>query len=417
MQGKKLIHCISIKNFLSLGGKEEIISLKPLNVLIGANASGKSNFIEAFRLLRALTGDFAQAIRNGGGIGEYISKCEYADSSSQVKDSAARIEVTFSPTHLLGKDVLVHHKIGFTKVGQSMEIINESIDEIPKSWNEGDIESDDEPITYYFRISSHAELRSVDGKMEILQHGFTDSYLKTDQSIITQIKDPAKYPYLTFLYKSYEQIKIYEGWRFRQQTAPRTPAHTSMPSDFLFEDAQNLALVLNSLDAKRNVSQKIIELIRNLYPEIERIITKVQDSTVQIYAQESRLNELVSASRLSDGTRRFLCLLSILCHPTPPPLICIEEPEIGLHPDVISTVAKLLIEASKRTQLIVTTHSDILVSAIARLSDSPEPILICERDNEGTHLRRLEKEKLSDWLEEYSLGELWLKGEIGGTRW
>jgi predicted ATPase len=93
-------------------------------------------------------------------------------------------------------------------------------------------------------------------------------------------------------------------------------------------------------------------------------------------------------------------------------LICIEEPEIGLHPDVLPVVADLLVEASQRTQLIVTTHSDLLVSG---LSEVPESVLVCERDEEGTTLRRLEKDKLAEWLEKYSLGDLWLKGEIGGT--
>jgi predicted ATPase len=75
-------------------------------------------------------------------------------------------------------------------------------------------------------------------------------------------------------------------------------------------------------------------------------------------------------------------------------------------------IAKLLVEASQRTQLIVTTHSDALVSA---LTDVPESILVCERDSAGTHLRRLEPARLKQWLEKYSLGELWRMGELGGN--
>ena len=116
------------------------------------------------------------------------------------------------------------------------------------------------------------------------------------------------------------------------------------------------------------------------------------------------------ATRLSDGSLQYLCLLSVLCHPEPPPLICLEEPEAGLHPDIIPEVAKLLLEASQRTQLVVTTHSDMLVSA---LSEVPEAIVVCERGEEGTQLRRLEPDKLKEWLERYRLGELWTMGEIG----
>jgi predicted ATPase len=94
--------------------------------------------------------------------------------------------------------------------------------------------------------------------------------------------------------------------------------------------------------------------------------------------------------------------------------LCIEEPELGLHPDILATVAELLVEASQRTQLVVTTHSDALVSA---LTETPEAVLVCEHDDAGTHLRLLEAERLKKWLERYSLGELWQMGEIGGTRW
>ncbi len=111
---------------------------------------------------------------------------------------------------------------------------------------------------------------------------------------------------------------------------------------------------------------------------------------------------------------RFLCLLAILCHPSPPPLICIEEPELGIHTDIIPIIADLLKEASNRTQLIVTTHSEALVD---ELTQTPETVLVCEKREGRTRLQRLESKDLKVWLEKYSLGELWRKGEIGGNRW
>ena len=146
---------------------------------------------------------------------------------------------------------------------------------------------------------------------------------------------------------------------------------------------------------------------------MEAVTARLHGGTVQIVLHERKLKE-IPATRVSDGTLRFLCLLSVLCHPEPPPLICLEEPEIGLHPDILPTVAQLLVEASDRSQLIVTTHSDTLVSA---LTDLAESVLVCERDEDGTQLRRLESEKLQDWLQRYKLGELWKMGELGGTRW
>src|SRR6202034_1027015 len=119
-------------------------------------------------------------------------------------------------------------------------------------------------------------------------------------------------------------------------------------------------------------------------------------------------------SRLSDGTLRWLALLIILLNPTPPPLVCLEEPELGWHPDIVPTLADLLRDASTRTQLIVTTHSTSLVDAF---SDTPEAICVCEKVEGATQIRRLDRDKLKVWLNDYSLGHLWASGEIGGNRW
>ncbi len=125
-------------------------------------------------------------------------------------------------------------------------------------------------------------------------------------------------------------------------------------------------------------------------------------------------NGYIPATRLSDGTVRYLCLLSILLHPAPPPLIAIEEPELGLHPDLLPTLADLLVDASERTQLVVTTHSDILVDA---LTEKPESIVVCEKHDGQTEMRRLDRNDLEKWLKDYRLGELWTSGELGGNRW
>lgn len=123
---------------------------------------------------------------------------------------------------------------------------------------------------------------------------------------------------------------------------------------------------------------------------------------------------VIPAGRLSDGTLRYLCLLAILCDPTPPPLICIEEPELGLHPDMLPKLADLLREASGRTQLVVTTHSDVLVDA---MTESPESVVVIEKHGGETTMNRLKADDLKVWLDKYRLGQLWTRGQIGGTRW
>ena len=123
---------------------------------------------------------------------------------------------------------------------------------------------------------------------------------------------------------------------------------------------------------------------------------------------------VIPATRLSDGTLRYLCLLAILCDPEPPPLICIEEPELGLHPDILPKVADLLKAASEQTQIIVTTHSDILVDA---MTDCPETVVVCEKHEGKTEMNRLLPADLAVWLEKYRLGQLWIDGQLGGKRW
>jgi predicted ATPase len=130
--------------------------------------------------------------------------------------------------------------------------------------------------------------------------------------------------------------------------------------------------------------------------------------------KEDGLGSRTPATRLSDGTLRWLMLLIVLLDPAPPPVICIEEPELGLHPDMIPTLADLLREASTRTQLIITTHSQSLVECF---SDDPESVCVCEKADGATRIRRLDGERLKVWLQDYSLGQLWASGQIGGNRW
>jgi predicted ATPase len=160
--------------------------------------------------------------------------------------------------------------------------------------------------------------------------------------------------------------------------------------------------VLNDLQNRPDVKREIVERLQSFHDSVTDVTTKIQGGTVQIFLHEKELKHPVPATRLSDGTLRYLCLLVVLCHPEPPPVVCIEEPELGLHPDIIPEVARLLVEASARTQLFVTTHSDMLVDA---LTDTPEAIIVCEKVDGSTRLQRLDADRLKPWLEKYRLGE------------
>ena len=143
----------------------------------------------------------------------------------------------------------------------------------------------------------------------------------------------------------------------------------------------------------------------------------VRDGNLLLSLKESG-GRLITATRLSDGTLRYLTLLSILLHPEPPPLVAIEEPELGLHPDLIPEIADLLVAASERMQLVVTTHSRMLVDA---LTEHPSSVVVCAKENGESQFERLDETHLKRWLESYgspaTLGDVWSSGDIGGNRW
>ena len=231
-------------------------------------------------------------------------------------------------------------------------------------------------------------------------------------SILAQRRDPELYPEITYLAEVYAKIQIYREWSFGRKTVFRDPQRADMRNDRLEEDFSNLGLFLNRLRRKPKAKAAILEGLRDLYEGVTDFDVIVEGGTVQVFFTEDEFT--IPATRLSDGTLRYLCLLAILCDPDPPPLICIEEPELGLHPDILPNLADHLVAASERTQLIVTTHSDIVVDA---MTDRPEAVIVCEKHEGATEMRRLRHEDLLKWLDNYRLGQLWTQGKIGGTRW
>lgn len=381
MDGKRLIEKIRLRNILSFGDKGEEIELLPLNVIIGQNASGKSNLIDVIKLLRSLPQDkgLANFISRTGGFSEWIWK-------GNKSDRIAKINILF-----LGDVENIEYGINLFESSSTFRILNEVI----------------KPQSRENYISRKEIISSEDYSIKT----------NPNESVLEKYSDVdfdgVSYDFFELRYYI-EKIKVFSDLQTNRKAELRRPQIPDTPNDFLEEDGSNLALVLNDLEYRGDAKDKIVENLKKFYPRIKDYSIRILGGTVQLFIREEGLERPISAMRLSDGTLRYLCLLAILCHPEPPPLICIEEPETGLHPDILPTIAELMIEASQRTQLIVTTHSDILVSA---LSDVPEAVLVCEKDEDGTHFKRLNKDDLKEWLEEYSLGEVWLKGGIGGTRW
>jgi predicted ATPase len=387
------IESLRLDGLLSFAPGTPAFALEPLNVIIGPNGSGKSNLIEAIELLRATPTGFASAIRDGGGVREWLWK-----GAGGPKRATLEAQLT----HRSGSSL--RYGLTFAANEQRTEIIDEFIEEAEKHKpGAGDV--------YYYRFNDgHPTLNvRVPGKAHQPRRLKRED-LAFDESVLLQRKDPDAYPELAWCATKFGKIQIFREWSFGRYAALRQPQPADLPTDSLLPDARNLGLLLNQIEHSDG-SAHLQDLLRRFLPRFQRLSTLVQQGFVQFFLHEHGLKAPVPATRLSDGTMRFLSMIVLLLMPDPPPLICIEEPELGLHPDALAILAQLFLDARQRTQLIITTHSDALVSA---LSQDVESVMVCEH-REGTVLSRLDAGRLAHWLKDYRLGDLWRMGELGGN--
>jgi len=367
-----------------------------LNVVIGPNGSGKSNLIEAIELLHAAPTAFAAAIRDGGGVQEWLWKGE------KPKDPAV-IEAIIQGSPPMIPDL--RYRLAFAASGYRTEVVDEAIEEPEKR------HASEKDVFFYYRFQHGRPVlcvRTVSGGRE--KRSLQREDLKPDESVLSQRKDPDFYPEVTWLGRRFEQIQTFREWSFGRYAPLRQPQPADMPSSPLLPDSRNLGLLLNEIE-HIDAGAELNRLLTLFLPRYQRFSTRIQGGSVQFYVHERGLLAPIPATRLSDGTIRFMAILALLLSPSPPPLICIEEPELGLHPDAVALLAELLIDSAERTQLVVTTHSDALLSAF---TEHPSSVLVCEHRN-GTVLERLDPERLTFWLEAYRLGEVWRIGELGGN--
>jgi predicted ATPase len=373
-----LLKQISISNLLSF--KDATIDLRPLNILIGENGAGKSNLIEIVSLLQGALTDLRAAVLRGGGIHFWLSL------SSNVPTGSIVCDVQTGPG---GQNVT--YRLDLEEDGYGMAIPLEAL--VGTGGDE----------TYVERKGQTADFENTKGYP-----------VDKMASVLALWKNPNDPTPITSVGRLFERTRIYREFRSGPRSGSRQGVAVAGSNDFLEEGADNLALVLQELKVD-SVEEEIRKNLRDFCDRFDDVRVKLDGGMARTLLKERGLRELLPSIRMSDGTLKFLSLMTVLLHPDPPPLVCIEEPEQGLHPDAIQIVARALRDASERMQLIVTTHSQALVDAF---TSDPECILVCERDFDGgTQCQRLSATQLEIWLDQYSLGQLWSKGEIGGNRW
>lgn len=399
-------------NLLSFGPDTEEIELRPLNILIGPNGSGKSNLIEIIGLLSKLPDkDPWSTVIQTGGAREWIWKGKDAGEkppSLSVITTAEEVSV-FSGRD---GDKSLFYSIGLWAGSGAFAVMTERFLEI-EDGEDGMLANQN---AYDREEGETAQHHTSSANVFAPQN----PKLPLSRSVLSMIGNvptlAISQPRMSEFANSIERIAIYNDWVFGNGSKIRNLQSSGLESNRLAGDSINLAQVLKAMRDRgdQTVFESLIELMRKFYEPVKDVDTELLGTYLRIMIKEDGLSSRTPAERLSDGTLRWLTLLIILLDPTPPPVICIDEPELGLHPDAISTIADLLREASRRTQLVVTTHSSMLVDAF---SDDPESVCVCEKIDGATRIRRLSKERLAVWLEDYSLGHLWASGEIGGNRW
>jgi len=383
-----LLKSLHLQNLLSFGPDAQPISLGQLNVLIGPNGSGKSNLLEAVGLLASTPRSIGDAIREGGGVTEWLWKGNKLPIPASLK-----AVMDIGGVHL-------SHEVIFAELLQNLMLLDERIERLED-------EARSPSVLYFGRINGVPHIRSQTGTMHPAVLNFNPN-----ESVLSQRRDPVSYPELSWIDLTYSNIAIYRDWQFGRSAPPRLPQPADLPNIHLLADARNLGLVLNQIRKNPEAKEALLKHLSLVFEGVRDVDVSIGGGTVQVFLHEHKW--IIPATRLSDGTLRWLALLAILLNPHARSIVCLEEPEMGLHPDLLPPLAQLLREASQKMQIIVTTHSDVLVDA---LTDTPESVIVCDRSEGSTTMRRLTKEDLATWLEKYSLGQLWRSGEIGGNRW
>lgn len=359
------IRKLTLKGFKSIRSLEDF-ELKGINVLIGANGSGKSNFVSFFHLLREMVERrLAQAVNLAGGadmhlhLGPKVTERIEADMEFGVNG----YQFTLQPT------------------------------------------ADNRLIFIDERIKYDGSMRDVDRS---IGHGQSESTLKEQIE-----KDTRNKAICTHIYDSISSWTVYHVHDTSENAALR---RTCSVGDYerLRPDAGNLAAFLMNLSESDGGSYKlIIDAIKLVAPFFGdfRFRPKKQkgDEIVQLEWEQQGSDYPFHPSQLSDGTIRFIALATALLQPSPPATILIDEPELGLHPYALDVLGSLILQAEERTQVIVSTQSASLLNTF-----SPEQIVVIDRQEGESTFRRLDQDSLDSWLADFTLGELWHKNVYGG---
>lgn len=364
-----------------------------LNVLIGPNGSGKSNLLRSLMTLRAsAVGDLPSTVLAQGGIAPVLWDGKATGLGWKIKvDGVASDPLTYA-LELLRLGQSSSYRVSYELLGNYKKV---------------DLGLEVEPFKLLERDSYHVVV--FDPQERQLQT--TKESVPEDQTLLSLAAGPFTNDAIRRFRDSIAQWRIYHDLHVDSLAGVRRSA-VARRERTLAADGQNLIPVLHTLytgdrDFKETLDRAMTAAFGPDY--LELVFPPAADQQIQLRLRWRSLRTEQSAADLSDGTLRFLMLIAALASPEAGSLIAIDEPEIGLHPSMLPIVAELAAEASRTTQVVITTHSPDLLDAF---TDSSPTTTVLQWEDGATQLRTLETGKLGVWLSHYRLGTLFRSGEL-----
>lgn len=366
------LRTITLRGFKSIASLENF-EMRNINLLIGANGSGKSNFLSAFKFLANVSYENLQDhVIKHGGPDAFLH-------GGRKRTKAIYIDVDFNKS---GKDLNLRSGREFN-YGYAAYFV-------PTASN---------------TLIIHDEHVMIHRKHKLLMQAGAH---RSETSLVNS-NDSEQKAVLNLL-RSYRQYHFHDTGH----ASPIKGLVGAQDNLSLKEDGQNIAAYLRKIGEEYPRSYRsIIESIRMVAPFFGDFITRegTQQPIQLEWYERGDPDTPYNAHALSDGTLRFICLTTLLLQPPEllPDTILIDEPELGLHPYAISLLAEMIKQVAETKQVVIATQSVELLNHFA-----PEDVVVADREGRATVLRRLNSDDLSDWLKSYSLGELWQKNVLGG---
>ena len=402
MTNFNMIKNIRLKNFFSIASQS--IVLTEMNALVGINGVGKSNIIKALQVLKAVItdGDLSDLFINQWGGFDAVMFMGNKDPKASIS-----LEYEFDP-EVIGQygyhfQEPVFYRIRFHKIASSQNYY------ICESFHTKT--TDGKPNYLYLKIDQGKGFAREGRSNE--QESVTYELDNASESILSQLVDKDRYYQIYTLREAIKDIAIYTYFDTTAKSAIRKPVQPGYMNR-LFPDGSNLPQVLNAIKVNDKGSYgKIKDALISVNPNFRGFDFNFLGTSIELLLDENGLNRAVHVTHISDGTLRYLCILAIVFNPRRGRLVCIDEPEVGLHPDMLGELMQSISENAGETQYLISTHSDHILNQLP-VSD----VIVLEKDEHNqTIIRDFRDEEYANWAAQYSTGTLWRNGDLGGNRY